>query len=123
MFLEGRSNLSDVLRGELARRTWLFIGFDTEDEWFRGFYDSVNRGLDRQSRRAYIFGDVPGAYTRAWWEKHNAEILNADVETFLDTNQSRAWMAAVTVDRYLCLKSPRLLVSYGAQIGLFFDRS
>lgn len=83
LFLEGRANLSDVLRGELARRTWLFVGFDAEDEWFRGFYDSVNRGLDRQSRRAYIFGAAPGAYIRTWWEKHNAEILSAEVETFL----------------------------------------
>ena len=83
LFLESRANLSDVLRGELARRTWLFVGFDAEDEWFRGFYDSVNRGLDRQSRRSYIFGATPGAYTRAWWEKRNAEILSAEVETFL----------------------------------------
>ncbi len=83
LFLEGRANLSDVLRGELARRTWLFVGFDAEDEWFRGFYDSVNRGLDRQSRRSYIFGATPGDYTRAWWEKRNAEILDAEVETFL----------------------------------------
>ena len=83
LFLEGRTNLSDVLRGELARRTWLFVGFDAEDAWFRGFYDSVNRRLDRQSRRAYIFGAAPGAYTRAWWQKRNAEILSAEVEAFL----------------------------------------
>ncbi len=82
-FLKGRVNLSDMLRGELARRTWLFVGFDAEDAWFRGFYDSVNQGLDRQSRRAYLFGAPPGAYTRAWWEHRNAEILNAEVESFL----------------------------------------
>jgi len=83
LFLEGRVNLSDVLRGELARRTWLFVGFNAEDEWFRSFYDSVNRGLDRQSRRAHIVGATPGAYIRAWWEKRNAEILSADIEPFL----------------------------------------
>jgi formylglycine-generating enzyme required for sulfatase activity len=83
-FLEGRANLSDVLRGELARRTWLFVGFDAEDEWFRGFYDSVSRGLDRQSRCAYIFG-TPSAYARAWWEKHNARVIGAEVEPFLIT--------------------------------------
>lgn len=83
LFLEGRANLSDVLRGELARRTWVFIGFDAEDEWFRNFYDQVNRGLDRQSRRAYICGGTPGAYTQAWWERRNAEILTVEVEPFL----------------------------------------
>jgi formylglycine-generating enzyme required for sulfatase activity len=83
LFLQGRANLSDVLRSELARRTWLFVGFDAEDEWFRGFYDSVNRGLDRQSRRSYIFGATLSAYTRAWWEKRNAEILSAEAEAFL----------------------------------------
>jgi len=83
LFLEGRANISDVLRAELARRTWLFVGFDVEDEWFRGFYDNVNRSLDRQNRRAYIFGATPGAYTRAWWETRNAEILSAEVESFL----------------------------------------
>jgi formylglycine-generating enzyme required for sulfatase activity len=82
-FLEGRANLSDVLRGELARRTWLFVGFDAEDEWFRGFYDSVNQGLDRQSRRAYIVGATLGAYTRAWWQERNAQIFSAEVEVFL----------------------------------------
>ncbi len=134
MFLEGRSNLSDVLRGELARRTWLFIGFDAEDEWFRGFYDGVNRGLDRQSRRAYIFGAVPGAYTRAWWEKHNAEILSADVETFLDVlneqlvaraqPESARRMVAVTTESLPLPEEPyKALVSYEAQDrALFFGR-
>jgi len=83
LFLEGRANLSDVLRAELARRTWLFVGFDAEDEWFRGFYDSVSRGLDRHRQRAYIVGATPGAYTCAWWKKRNAEILSAEVESFL----------------------------------------
>jgi hypothetical protein len=83
-FLEGRANLSDVLRGELARRTWLLVGFDAEDEWFQDFYDSVSRGLDRQSRCAYIFG-TPSAYARAWWEKHNARVIGAEVEPFLIT--------------------------------------
>ena len=77
-FLEGRANLADVLRGELARRTWLFVGFDAEDEWFRGFYDSVYRGLDRQSRPAYILGTLDED-TRVWWEKHNARVI-ADIE-------------------------------------------
>jgi hypothetical protein len=89
LFLEGRANLSDVLRGELARRTWLFVGFDTEDAWFRGFYDSVNRSLDRQRRRVYIFGAGPGAYTRAWWEKRNAEILSTEVKAFLEALTDR----------------------------------
>jgi hypothetical protein len=83
LFLEDRANLSDVLRAELARRTWLFVGFDAEDDWFRGFYDSVSRGLDRHRQRACIVGAAPGAYTRAWWEKRSAEILGAEVEPFL----------------------------------------
>lgn len=83
-FLENRGNLSDVLRGELARRTWLFVGFDLEDEWFRGFYDTVQRGLDRYGRRAYVFGATPGDYTRLWWEKRNVSILETSVTQFLE---------------------------------------
>jgi KaiC/GvpD/RAD55 family RecA-like ATPase len=82
-FLENRGNLSDVLRGELARRTWLFLGFDVEDEWFRGFYDTVHRGLDRYVRRSYVFGATPGDYTRLWWEKRNVSILETRVTQFL----------------------------------------
>lgn len=82
-FLEGRANLSDVLRGELARRTWLFIGFDAEDEWFRGFYDSVSRGLDRHKRRSYILADLLSAYTQTWWKNHGAELVGHNIELFL----------------------------------------
>jgi hypothetical protein len=81
-FLVGRENLSDVLRGELARRTWLFLGFKAEDEWFRDFYDSVTRGLDRHRRRAYIVGATPSAYTRAWWAER-AQILDFGIEPFV----------------------------------------
>lgn len=83
-FLENRGNLSDVLRGELARRTWLFLGFDLEDEWFRDFYDTVQRGLDHYRRRAYVFGATPGTYTRLWWEKRNVNILEVSVTQFLE---------------------------------------
>ncbi len=83
-FLENRGNLSDVLRGELARRTWLFLGFDLEDEWFRGFYDTVHRGLDRYARRSYVFGATPGDYTRLWWEKRNVSILETRITQFLE---------------------------------------
>jgi formylglycine-generating enzyme required for sulfatase activity/AAA+ ATPase superfamily predicted ATPase len=82
-FFAGRENLSDVLRGELARRTWLFIGFDAEDVWFQDFYDSVTRGLDRHNRRSYLVGTTPGPYVQAWWDKHNTQILSVDIERFL----------------------------------------
>jgi hypothetical protein len=84
-FLKNRGNLSDVLRGELARRTWLFLGFDLEDEWIRGFYDTVQRGLDRYGRTAYVFGATPGDYTRLWWKKRNVNILETSVIQFLET--------------------------------------
>ena len=79
-FFYGRANLSDLLRGELAQRTWLFIGFDASDEWFRSFYDQVTRTLDRHSRRAYILGSDLGAFARAWWHNKNAELLDAESE-------------------------------------------
>lgn len=85
IFLESRGNLSDVLCSELARRTWLFLGFDLEDVWFRGFYDGAQRGLDRLGRRAYVFGATPGAYTRLWWEKRNVSILETEVTQLLQT--------------------------------------
>jgi hypothetical protein len=82
-FLDGRANLSDVLRGELAQRTWLFIGFDASEEWFRSFYEQVTRTLDRHSRRAYILGSEMGAFARAWWQKRNAELLHVGIEPFV----------------------------------------
>ncbi len=82
-FIADRKNLSDILRGELARRTLLFIGFDVEDAWFRDFYDSVTHSLDRHNRPAYIVGTTPGAYTRAWWDNHNAQVLGVEIEQFL----------------------------------------
>lgn len=82
-FLDDKINLSDVLRSELARRTWLFVGFDLEDQWFRDFYDTVQRGLDRYGRRAYAFGAIPGNYTRLWWEKRNVSILHTRTTDFL----------------------------------------
>ncbi len=81
-FLAGRENLSDVLRGELARRTWLFIGFDAEDIWFQSFYDGVTRRLDHHNRRSYLVGTASGPYARAWWDNHNTQILSADIEHF-----------------------------------------
>lgn len=134
LFLEDRANLSDVLRGELARRTWLFVGFGVEDEWFRSFYDSANRNLDRQSRRSYIFGSVPGAYTRAWWETRNAEILSADVEAFLlaltDQLAERTFPSRPAGSTFASAKPPPLpdepykaLVSYEANDrAMFFGR-
>ncbi|MGB0385394.1 MAG: sister chromatid cohesion protein PDS5 [Ardenticatenaceae bacterium] len=83
-FLDGRANLSDVLRGELAQRTWLFIGFDASDEWFCGFYEQVTRTLDRHSRRVYLLGSDLGAFARAWWHKQNAEVLNFESQPFLE---------------------------------------
>jgi len=84
LFMEPRANLSDVLRGEMAKRHWLFVGFDAKDEWLRDFYDRVTRALDPHRRRAFIYGGDPGAYARAWWEKRNAGIFGVDVEQFLE---------------------------------------
>ncbi|MFN8494095.1 MAG: SIR2 family protein [Caldilineaceae bacterium] len=89
LFLENRGNLSDVLRGELARRTWLFLGFDLEDDGFRDFYDTVQRSLDRFNRRAYVFGATPGAYTRLWWEKRNVSVLDVGITLFLEVLATR----------------------------------
>jgi formylglycine-generating enzyme required for sulfatase activity len=131
-FLEGRTNLSDVLRGELARRTWLFVGFDAEDEWFRGFYDSVSRSLDRQGRCAYIFG-APGAYTRAWWKKHNARVIGVEVEAFLvaltEQLAARKRPPALAISPIELAPAPlperpyKLLDYYEAQdVSIFFGR-
>ncbi|MGB0385560.1 MAG: sister chromatid cohesion protein PDS5 [Ardenticatenaceae bacterium] len=82
-FLGGRANLSDVLRGELAQRTWLFVGFDASDRWFRRFYDQVTHTLDRHRRPAYILGSQLDALARAWWQKYNAEIWPVESQPFL----------------------------------------
>ena len=81
-FLSGRESLSDVLRGELARRTWLFVGFDPDDEWFPSYYDSVTQGLDHHRRRSYVLGTSMSEYSRAWWAER-AHILDLELEPFL----------------------------------------
>ncbi len=81
-FLNDRRNLSDVLRGELSRHTWLFLGFDTEDRWFRHYYNSVNRGLDRHRRRSFVVEKSLSQYARVWWAD-KGEIIDVDVEPFL----------------------------------------
>lgn len=90
-FLDGRENLSDVLRGELGRRTWLFLGADPGDAWFRSYYDGATRTLDRHRRRSYIVGTALSEYARAWWAER-AQIFETDIETFLSelTNQLAA---------------------------------
>lgn len=82
-FLSGRDSLSDVLRGELARRTWLFIGFDLQEEWFPNYFDSVTHGLDHHRRRAYIVGTTSSAYSRAWWSAR-AQMLDVEIQPFLE---------------------------------------
>lgn len=81
-FMTDRKSLSYILRAELCRRTWLFLGFETQDEWFLNFYDGVVRDLDLHNRRAYIVGTNMNAYARAWWSKR-AHILDVEVEPFL----------------------------------------
>ncbi|MFN2123797.1 MAG: SIR2 family protein [Candidatus Promineifilaceae bacterium] len=81
-FLQDRENLSYVLRGEMSRRTWLFLGFDHEDAWFRSYYDSVTRRLDHHRRRSYVVRKKMSEYTRAWWS-NRADIIETDVESFL----------------------------------------
>jgi HEAT repeat protein/energy-coupling factor transporter ATP-binding protein EcfA2 len=81
-FLDHRENLSYVLHGELGRRTWLFLGSDPEDEWFRNYYDGATRGLDRHRRRCYIVGRTLSEYARAWWAER-AQIFDMDIEPFL----------------------------------------
>lgn len=90
-FLQDRENISYVLRAEMSRRTWLFLGFDHEDPWFRSYYDSVTRRLDRHRRRSYVVRTKMSEYSRAWWSER-AEILETDVESFLVelTNQLAA---------------------------------
>lgn len=70
-FLRNRTNLSDILRGELAQRTWLFIGFDASETWIRNFFDNTIHSLDRHNRRTYIMGDIKSDYIKAWWENRN----------------------------------------------------
>lgn len=82
-FLSGRESLSDLLRGELARRTWLFIGMGLEEEWFPHYYDSVTEGLDHHRRRAYVVGSTTSAFSRAWWSARG-QILDAEIEAFLE---------------------------------------
>jgi hypothetical protein len=91
-FLANRKSLSYVLRAELARRTWLFLGFAAQDEWFLNFYDGVVRDLDRHHRRAYIVGTELNAYARAWWSAR-AQILDVEVEPFLAELVSRVTVA------------------------------
>jgi photosystem II stability/assembly factor-like uncharacterized protein len=83
MFLDEQRGLSDVLRAELAQRTWLILGFDLNQGWFRALYDSVMRRLDSQGRRAYFYGDPPGTYIAEWCRERGIAVLTPDLTEFL----------------------------------------
>jgi hypothetical protein len=82
-FLQDQRSLSDVLRAKLAEHTWLILGFDLSQTWFRTFYASVMHKLDFHGRRAYLCGESPSGYIIEWCRDHNVEILTPDVITFL----------------------------------------
>jgi hypothetical protein len=81
--LDEQRSLSDILRAELAQRTWLILGYDLSAEWFRRFYAGVMRRLDHQGRRAYFYGECPSSDMVAWCQLYNIQILTPDLTTFL----------------------------------------
>lgn len=83
-FFDDNHSLSDILCAELAQHTWLILGFDVQEAWFRRFYTRVVRQLDHHHRPAYLYGDVASDYVREWAKEHNIEILSPDVTAFLE---------------------------------------
>ena len=81
--LQIRSSLMDVLRAELARRAWLFVGFDGEDEGFRSFYDQGSRNLGAHFRPPFVASASLGTYARAWWGNYKAHFLEGEIEPLL----------------------------------------
>lgn len=72
--LQGKSNISDILRAELAQRTWLIVGFDLNERWFRTFYEGVIKGLDSYNRNAYFCGNPPSAVVAEWCRQYHIDI-------------------------------------------------
>ncbi len=61
--------------GDLAQLTWLCLGIDMNDRWFRNLYSQVFKPLGQFGRRAYACGETVDETSRLWWGKRNVEFL------------------------------------------------
>jgi HEAT repeat protein len=83
-FLDSRENLSDILRGELARRTVVFLGHQLPTGSFDQLYRKTVQQLDKFRRRAYAVVSSPSIEAQRWCERHKVELVQAEVKDFLE---------------------------------------
>ena len=88
-FFERLRLLVDTLLYFFATKTLLFIGYSLRDPNFRRIYLDITRRLRDKygrlyKRRAYADTWQPTAYDRAFWERHNLQLIHADATEFLE---------------------------------------
>jgi Cdc6-like AAA superfamily ATPase len=82
-FFEDQASISVVLRGELARKTTVFAGYDLSDQHFTDLYRKVTAGLDTYARRAYAFGETPSAKVYRWCKRNNIQVIEVHATAYL----------------------------------------
>lgn len=83
-FFEDQTAISVVLKGYLARKTILFVGYDLTDPYFKQFYRMAIAPLDKQARWAYAFGEAPPPRVCRWCDRHGVEVIPSDATVFLE---------------------------------------
>jgi hypothetical protein len=81
-FFSDQVSISVVLRGYLARKTILFVGYDLADHNFKRLYCEAIAPLDDYARLTYAFGETPLPRVRRWCERHNVKVVEADATVF-----------------------------------------
>jgi hypothetical protein len=83
-FLKQQESISTALKGQLASKMLLFLGYDLEDPDFRRLYEEVIGDLDKLAQPAYaLFEADPPLPIIHWCLRHGVIIIKADPTAFL----------------------------------------
>jgi HEAT repeat protein len=132
-FFEATDSIPTLLKGHLARRVILFVGYDIANGHFKRLYRKVTTGLDNQARHSYAVAAAITAKELRWCERHQVEPITAEPIAFLQalTEQIKARVQVepvatrqpVTAPSLLPERPYKLLDYYEAQdAGIFFGR-
>ncbi len=64
-----------LLKGLIASRTLLILGYDLEDEHLKSIYGRVTLPFVRNVRRSYAIGCQTSDYAVAWWQQLNVQVI------------------------------------------------
>ena len=78
-----RPEVVNLLRGLLATKTVVFLGFDLDSADFKQLYQATARHLGQHLRRGYAVQLVAGAMVERYWSRKNVTVIRAEPMAFL----------------------------------------